>query len=497
MNPAAVALVALALTAAPATRSAAPVKRSRTAGRVPTTRTPKIPNAAQRRTLVRRSKDRAAVDALSAVLARASRGGGNGFDRRVAQSLHGHGISPKAADALLDARAGGAKQGKQRLSAAVATSARAPMILLRPVITLPPQNVPLPTRYALKARGLVTAGSSTASRTAIAITATPTGTDYTLSTTELGRFDAGAKATDHTVFDQAGQDALIITAVVAGDGARAAAATSEVETLVAIAASVAATLPGEDRLQVLKAMVDYTVALDDLSNDNAPARSVVATHVAEQEWANLWAVDATNAGGLSWKVAVPHVVDGVQHEVLFDVPSSLPAMSTVRLSFSDFAMAGLPANADIEWASFTASIGGATHTFTAVQYDEDTLRLRPLERRVVDGSTALGIRGTVRWSRRVSEEEIRTECRKRSGRRARPTARCRDLRDGRDGPHDVSLDFANGESTEFSASYATKAEGPVRPASPNARPRKRASTTLHARGDLSPRGSLTLRVSAR
>jgi hypothetical protein len=320
------------------------------------------------------------------------------LQERVGNKLSKHGISTPQLNALLG-RTGTpsvAPPTRAQLTNAVALSQRAPLLYLREAITLPPETVPTPSTFELRVAGVLTSRTRTKGRndtlSGVVVIATPKGQDYVLRTITLD--DLGGAPGSHPVrqqlFSDSPTDALVVTAVVEGKGRNATASREQVETLVAAAASVAATISG-DRVHTLKAMVDYTLAIapDD-------ARSVVCTEVAGAEWSSLWAAGGTEQAGLRWKVAVPHAIGRGRYEFLLNVPSPpTPTLPIVRIAPSALRVENLPEGKAFMGQSVVVAIGNRSHTFVLDRAHAATLP--PVERKVAGGTTPIRVVGSVEY----------------------------------------------------------------------------------------------------
>jgi len=275
------------------------------------------------------------------------------------------------------------------------------LLFLMPAITLAPEGVAIPSTFALEPVGVVSNGTEDADGTdelsMFAIVARPSGPkDFQLDTVDLGGptpTSVGIHPRTGTLYDGAPKDVLLITVMIEDYGGNAARAREEIELLVDLAASVASTLQG-DALSNLQTMVDYTLALDEIGSDPIrAARSVVATRMRAGEWSGLWAADRQDAGGIAYKVAIPHILGKATHELLLDVPGETPQLETVRLSLSDLQVHDA-ANPYLKrlYTVVRPSIGDMGHIFEVGQE-----QLLPLERKVLAGNVEIGIEGSVHY----------------------------------------------------------------------------------------------------
>jgi hypothetical protein len=343
---------------------------------------------------------------------------GGKFSRDVTGRLPKDARARAAAQRVL-ARVEGAPKGSLRkaigstkLSTSVAKSTLAAevgkvfdhghIVFLMPAIPLPPEEVKPPAKFQLTHTGLVTNATEDADGTdeltSFVMLATVESDDtYELQTVDIGSGQSSAVGTNaltKLVWNAAPAETLAISVVIEDDAGNAAAAREEVELLVELAASVAETMPGTDRLAVLHTMVDYTIGVDTIGADpSRAARSVVATRIAGTEWVGLWGADATKSGGVSYKVAVPHQMGSGSYDMLFDVPAAIPKMTTIRLTLTNFSGLKLPPNSVVESASIRAYIKGESYTFALNQPSG----FQPLERKVIDGDALLEVSGSVKY----------------------------------------------------------------------------------------------------
>jgi hypothetical protein len=293
--------------------------------------------------------------------------------RRLAARWRGASIAARSA--VLGRSDLGNKPAMPTLQQAVASVSPQPYFALRPTIPLDPEKVPAPTNYSLKLSGIQTIaahdGDGGDELATLAIFATPSGDGYTLTTKrspkdELIPAPAAATTTvGSTLYDGGKQSVLVITALAEDEGGNASAALAEAEVMVELAAAVAQTLDGSDRLAVLQAMVDYTVGLQNLGADpQAAARSIASVRIESTDWFALWGVDSNTLDGVPWKLAVPHAIGGGQYELLLDVPSILPDMATVRVTVDKYWVESLEPMG--YWkpleTMLTTRIKGAEHT---------------------------------------------------------------------------------------------------------------------------------------
>ncbi len=379
---------------------------------------------------------------------------------------------------------------------------------LRPAITLPPQGVATPTSFTLEQVGLVTLSTEDADGTdeltTLSFMVTPAGDNFEVRKLQLGANEVhsvGSTSVSKAVYSGPPSDVVLITALIDDDDGNAAAAAEELETLVALSASVASTLTGQDRIAVFKTMLDYTVALDGVGSDpSRAARSVIATPIATDDWAGLWSAD-TVAGSTPYKVAIPHSMGTGQYELLLDVPSQLPSMTTVRLQLSEFtAPTWAPGHQEVTRVTLQADIAGASHVFPTPPSG-----LMPLERKVRDGNVEIKVSGTVHY-RTIYPESVLRKCRPIPTRPASWVAnRCRRAKNkfmkNRGLTKTRRLDLV-GQGSVFTTTYST-ALGGFKPAAgskpgtsqqPSATPQATSAPirSRTARGKEAPFGSVKL-----
>ncbi len=512
---------------APATKAPETTKTSkakpRTAGKAT-----KIPRASARAAAVEPVANPEGSAAMAALLRQFVDGKTGAFDKTLAAKLAKHGVSKAAATKLLGridaASASSRKQtfgsastksapGKAQLGKLVASQdIRSKVMSLMEVITLPPQGIPAPSAYEMKQTGLVTLstedGDGSDELTMFAIMAYPTGgDDYTLQSIVLGSGQTaapGAQAlTKRTIFDGPARDALLVSVLVEDDGGNAAQAKAEIEMLVGLAASVAATMPGTDRLQVLQTMVDYTIGLDAVGADPGRAtRSVATTTIGQDDWFALWGADASDHAGIGYKIAVPHAMNGGNYELLLDVPGTPPKMPTVRVQVSSavFEAFGNPDRYALDRIRLDVGIGDESFRLSLEDWSVGTQPA--IERKVVDGNVAVWMKANGKvleivpqWledfcAKAKSEKEIR---------------RCHRLRDNYRGKITQDFDLAGGSPQMFSADYDTKAHGFVK-ATDTKNPSGTSSstspspspplTTKTAKGDKTPIGTVKIKASS-
>ncbi len=473
-----------------------------------------VPSAKLRRAAVQPTTDKAGSAALAGLLKAYVDGGGTNFSKTVAGKLPRSKASKAAAQRLLSSieaapsRRVARTLGRKGVSAAVKknTLTRATakgldhghMVHLMSAIPLPPEGVQPPSNFELNQVGVVTHATEDADGSdelsAFMMVATVgQGGSYDIDTVEISSNQSsgvGTREETKTVWKAPQADALFISVLIEDDGGNAAQAREEIELLVELASTVATTMPGDDRLVVLHAMLDYTIGIDAVGADpSRAARSVVATQIRAHEWSGLWGADATSKGTLSYKVAVPHSMGSGSYDVLFDVPAELPDMKTIRVSFSNFTGITLPPNGEIESGFISVSIKGAHHTY----YFEETLpdSFQPLERKVIAGDAALSVSGDVRYvyPRVVGQypKYIVEYCEKADDNRKRK--KCRKKKRSWDwdaktegGDHEASddIDFAGGEATYYSTTYSTALGGFKPAADTKGGPSSAASTTKPA-----------------
>lgn len=473
-----------------------------------------IPSAKVRRAALRPVADKEGSAALAGLLEAYVNGGGTRFSKSIANKLPKSSTSKAAAQRLLSSIEGAPSRraaktlGRGGVTAAVnkKTLTRAlakgldhgHMVYLMPAIPLEPENVKPPSTFELRHVGMVTNATEDADGTDeltsfVMVATVAEGGDYVIDTVEIGSGQAASVGTatgSKTVRKAPPSDALFISVLIEDDGGNAAQAREEIELLVELASTVATTMPGDDRLVVLHAMIDYTIGLDAVGADPArAARSVVAAQVRAGEWPGFWSADASGDGAVSYKVAVPHTMGSGSYEVLFDVPSTIPDMKTIRLSLSDFTGLKLQPNAKIESGFVSARIKDRSHTY----YFEETLpdSFQPIERKVVAGDAKIALYGHVRYSYpRIKGEyspKIVAFCANAETsaerRKCKKWKRDWDLKariDEDDVEVEVDIDFAGGEDTYYMTLYST-AIGGFKPATdPKGGPPPAASTTQPA-----------------
>ena len=239
----------------------------------------------------------------------------------------------------------GSKPQKLVLQKAAANAKPNIFWMLRPTIPMPPESVPKPASYELELSGIQTIATHDADGSdelsTLTIFATPNGNAYDLVTvTGDGTITAPNATTTglgKTLYDGTEKGMVVISVLVEDEGGNAAASLQEAAVMVDLAAGVAETLNGDDRLAVLKAMVDYTVGLQNLGADpQAATRSIASVSLAAADWYALWGTDPQVNDGVKWKLAVPHSIGNGQYELFLDVPSVLPDMATVKVAIDKF-----------------------------------------------------------------------------------------------------------------------------------------------------------------
>lgn len=443
----------------------------------------KIPRARVRARAVEPVVDAKATRKLASLLRAYVEGGSTTFEKRVVRAMENRPGSRASAARILGridratrsqrratlgpAGSGKAegKKGGLNESVSVSDAHGADLQHLRPAITLPPQGVSPPTTFTLRQVGLVTVSTEDADGadelTTLSFLVTPAGDSFDVRMVQLGSDEAipvGTTPVSRSVYAGPPSDAVLITALIDDDGGNAAAAAEDLETLVALSASVASTLTGQDRIAVFKTMLDYTVALDSVGSDpSRAARSVVATPIAKGDWAGLWSADPV-AGATPYKVAIPHRMGTGQYELLLDLPSQLPPMTTVRLQLSAFtAPAWAPMHQEVSGVTLRASIAGESHVFPA-----PPTGLMPLERKVTAGDVEIKVSGTVHY-RTIFPQSVLRKCRPVPNRPASWTAsRCRtakkDFAKRRGLTKTRELDLA-GPGSVFTTTYSTALGG--------------------------------------
>lgn len=389
----------------------------------------KVPRTKSRRRVVRPAKNPAASGELAALLHAYVHGGSNKFERRVARGMpKGRGSKAAARRLLSRIEAVDSSTRRRRLgtrepdapstqgllnATAKLSNTHSNLLYLMPAIPLPPQGVPKPNTFQLNQVGLVTTSTEDADGTdeltSFAVIATPKLQDYELTTVDLSSAQptsVGAQASQRPLLSTTAHDVVLVTALVEGDDGDVAAAKAEIEVLVSLAASVAKTMDESDRIGVLETMIDYTLALDDLSETpGGTTRSVVSTVLYGDQWAGLWATDRATVAGIEYAVAVPHQMGSGRYDLLLDVPARPPEMKTVRLSASGFSGDLVSSQYEkVRDVSVTVSIGDEGHTFTGNPID-----FMPVERKVIDGDIALKVSGTVQYDFLIPEGIVECE----------------------------------------------------------------------------------------
>lgn len=196
---------------------------------------------------------------------------------------------------------------------------------------------------------------------------------------------------------------LVITALIEDDDGNAAATRAEIELLVGLAASVAATMPGSDRLQVLQTMLDYTVGLDAIGADPSRAsRSVVATAIRPTQWFSLWSLDHSKTSGIDWKLAIPHVMGTGSYELLLNVPGTMPSMETIRIRVTSAQFDPVAAEFNLLDSSLRVRIGNQSHAYSRAEMLAGNLKA--IERKVIAGHVEIGVAGTVSYNKPVPQQ---------------------------------------------------------------------------------------------
>lgn len=363
---------------------------------------------------------------MASLLRQYVEGTGSKYDRKVQSKMDKRGVSKDAARRIL-ARIDGAKpsarraafgtattrssKGKSGMKGTMVASTTQPTVMeLLPVITLLPEGVPKPESFKLERTGLVTLTTEdqdgSDELTMFAILAAPSGNDYTLNTVELGSADTagpGAQAQGTNLYSGPQRGTLVITALIEDDDGNAAAARAEIELLVGLAASVAATMPGSDRLQVLQTMVDYTVGLDAIGADPSRAsRSVVATAIRPTQWFSLWSLEHSETSGIDWKLAIPHVMGTGSYELLLNVPDTMPSMETIRIRVTSAQFDPVAAQFNLLDSSLRVRIGNQSHAYSRAEMLAGNLKA--IERKVIAGHVQIGVAGTVSYNKPVPQQ---------------------------------------------------------------------------------------------
>jgi hypothetical protein len=312
----------------------------------------------------------------------------------------------------------GSKPSKSTLQAAVGDATPQPFWALRPTIPMPPEwDEPKPSSYELKVSGIQTITTRDADGSdelsTLVVVATPVWNTYELATVSVppdGTVAAPAATTtkiDTTIYNGVENDMLVITALIEDEGGNAAAARAEVEVLIDLAASVAETLSGSDRMAVLQAMLDYTFAMQNLGADPQTAtRSIASVKLAKQDWFALWGVDPTALDGVPYKLAVPHTIASGKYELLLNAPSVLPGMVTVRVAIDRFWVEDLQPTQDSkhpEWIRLTTWIKDAKDSIKLPPQVFDKKWIAIYERKVNAGDVQLGFEGTLLLAAKSSD----------------------------------------------------------------------------------------------
>lgn len=468
-------------------------------------RKPMVRHAKARAKVSRPAKSQAGSAAMASALRRYVEGKtSQAADRKVAKGMQARGLSKAAAARVLKRIDGAASRHKRSAFGAASTRSAKPnkdldnaiahsaisaglpgALNLLPVIVLPPEGVAVPWSIKLKKTGLLTVHNDdddgADELTTFAMVATPlSNNDFKFSTVELGTAVHPVNdldTTTATIYSGKKTDTLVVTTLIEDDGGNAVAAREEIEVLVGLAASVASTMAGADRLAILKTMIDYTIALDGVGADSSrAARSVVSTMILQEEWAPLWSADKKQTGAATWTLAIPHTVGAGAYELLLDVPSNL-SMTTIRARIEAFKIHGGAPKDGYEYKSgiVRLGIGDRSHTFSI---DLSTKSFRTVERKVIDGDVEIELSGHLTYRRVAPIPE---------------TASCISLPPGAEleacmenlkqfKPKILnSLDFVPGSGNEYSTIYSTAAKGFKRATSPKGgKPGATAATTSSA-----------------
>lgn len=461
----------------PATKTSSK-RKSRSSGRAKSKKRTAVPRASARRAAVKPAQSPAGSAAMASLLRQYVGSKGNKFNRKVQAKMEKQGVSKDAARRIL-ARIDGASRsarraafgtattgsspGKSDMKAAMVASATEPTVMkLLPAITLEPEGVPKPASFKLERAGLVTLATEdqdgSDELTMFAMLVTPSGNDYTVSTVELGSAHAagpGAQALGTTLYSGPNSDTLVVTALIEDDDGNAASAREEIELLVGLAASVAATMPGTDRLQVLQAMVDYTIGLDAIGADpGRAARSVVATAVPESEWFPLWSLDHSKTSGIDWKLAIPHTMGSGSYELLLDVPDTMPSMQTVRIRVTGAQFDPVGAAFTLDRSSLTVRIGNRSHVYSMLDMPAGTFKA--VERKVAAGHVEIGLSGELQYHRTLPANIVKYCA---DAKTAGQKARCKRKKKPYLHSEERDVDLAVGYGKSYTTTYSTGSGG--------------------------------------
>lgn len=351
----------------------------------------------------------------------------------------------------------GAKPQKVVLQTA-ASQAQLPLFwLLRPTIPMNPESIPKPATYQVELSGIQTIATHDADGSdelsTLTIFATASGNAYNLVTvpdsSTITVPGAGTTSVGKALYDGTAKDVLVISVLVEDEGGNAAASLEEAAVMVELAAGVAETLNGDDRLAVLKAMVDYTVGLQNLGADpQAATRSIASVSLAAPDWYALWGTDPQLNDGVKWKLAVPHAIGTGQYEVFLNIPSVLPDMATVKVAIDKFWRAdslGINVLYELHRLRLAVTVKGETKTLK-LDPGATSINWAPVyERKVIAGEVPLSFAANMIVKKKVLPQAAKVGCE----------------------PHDfqipgcqiyaqtATLDLAPGAATSRTAEYST------------------------------------------
>ena len=144
--------------------------------------------------------------------------------------------------------------------------------------------------------------------------------DGTLTGLKVG----GVKKQKQEIYDGAGVEGLLVTAMVEDDDGSAATARDDYELLMGMALSMTDVIDG-DPLTKLEFAIGYTHDILAAANpERWGGNSIVTTRIGKDQLPDLWATEADKTGTVSWKLRQDHETGGGKYGVLFDVPAPKP-----------------------------------------------------------------------------------------------------------------------------------------------------------------------------